>query len=99
MSRLAFHRPARIIPPVVPEQRINLAPVPQKVANNSAANWLYLLLPLLSSISMAAYLVTYGRPWLVVLGITFVVVSVGVTCAGRGQMRNATRRTRARQRD
>jgi S-DNA-T family DNA segregation ATPase FtsK/SpoIIIE len=99
MSRIAFHRPARIIAPVMPEQKINLAAPPQKPANNNATTWLYILLPLLSSISMAAYMVTYGKPWLVVLGITFVVVSVGVTFAVRWQMRSANRRTRDRQRD
>ena len=47
---------------------------------------------------MAAYMVTYGKPWLVVLGIVFVVVSVGVTFAVRWQMRSNNRRTRDRQR-
>src|SRR5262245_31818962 len=99
MSRIAFHRPARIIAPAMSEQKVNLATPPQKPQNNTATTWLYILLPLLSSISMAAYMVTYGRPWLVVLGIAFVVVSVGVTFAVRWQMRSANRRNRDRQRD
>jgi S-DNA-T family DNA segregation ATPase FtsK/SpoIIIE len=99
MSRIAFHRPARIIAPVVPEQKMTLASPPQKPQNNTATTWLYILLPLLSSISMAAYMVTYGKPWLVVLGIVFVVVSVGVTFAVRWQMRSTNRRTRDRQRE
>jgi hypothetical protein len=98
MSRIAFHRPARTMPPAVPEQRVTLAAPPQAPQNNTASTWLYILLPLLSSISMAAYMVTYGRPWLVVLGISFVVVSVGVTVAVRWQMRSTNRRTRDRMR-
>jgi S-DNA-T family DNA segregation ATPase FtsK/SpoIIIE len=99
MSRLAFHRSARTMPPQVPEQRVTLAAPPQKPQNNNASNWLFILLPLLSSISMAAYMVTYGKPWLVVLGISFVLVSVGVTAAVRWQFRSANRRSRDRQRE
>jgi S-DNA-T family DNA segregation ATPase FtsK/SpoIIIE len=99
MSRIAFHRPARIIAPAVPEQKMTLAAPPQKPTGGGAATWLYILLPLLSSVSMAAYMVTYGKPWLVVLGILFVVVSVGVTFAVRWQMRSTNRRTRDRQRE
>ncbi|MFL6055082.1 MAG: type VII secretion protein EccCa [Actinoallomurus sp.] len=99
MSRIAFHRPARIIAPAVQEQKITLTAPPQKPAGGGAATWLYILLPLLSSVSMAAYMVTYGKPWLVVLGIVFVVVSVGVTFAVRWQMRSTNRRTRDRQRE
>jgi DNA segregation ATPase FtsK/SpoIIIE, S-DNA-T family len=99
MSRIAFHRPARIIAPVVPEQKVTLAAPPQKPANNGAATWLYILIPLLSSVSMAAYMITFGKPWLVVLGISFVIVSVGVTFAVRWQARSTNRRTRDRQRD
>jgi S-DNA-T family DNA segregation ATPase FtsK/SpoIIIE len=87
------------MPPQVPEQRVTLAAPPQKPQNNNASNWLFILLPLLSSISMAAYMVTYGKPWLVVLGISFVLVSVGVTAAVRWQFRSANRRSRDRQRE
>ncbi|MGW3635804.1 type VII secretion protein EccCa [Streptomyces sp. NPDC005122] len=97
MSRIAFHRPARTFPPSVPEQNITLASPPQKAEANQASNWLYLLLPLLSSISMAAYMVTLGKRWLLFLGIGFVVVSVGVTALVRTQSRNANVRTRRRQ--
>ncbi|GAB2836858.1 type VII secretion protein EccC [Actinoallomurus bryophytorum] len=99
MSRIAFHRPARTMPPAVPEQRVTLAAAPQAPQNNNASTWLFILLPLLSSVSMAAYMVTYGKPWLVVLGISFVVVSVGVTVAVRWQLRSTNRRTRERLRD
>jgi S-DNA-T family DNA segregation ATPase FtsK/SpoIIIE len=99
MSRIAFHRPARTMPPPVPEQRVTLASPPQSPQSNSASTWLFVLLPLLSSISMAAYMVTYGRPWLVVLGICFVVVSVGVTVAVRWQVSSTNRRSRDRLRE
>jgi len=99
MSRIAFHRPARTMPPAVPEETVTLAAPPQKPQNNNASNWLFILLPLLSSVSMAAYMVTYGKPWLVVLGIAFVLVSVGVTAMVRWQFRATNRRTRDRQRE
>ncbi|MCO6004192.1 type VII secretion protein EccCa [Actinoallomurus purpureus] len=99
MSRIAFHRPARTMPPEVPAQQVKLASPPQAPQSNSASTWLYLLLPLLSSISMAAYMVTYGKPWLVVLGICFVVVSVGVTGAVRWQTSSTNRRSRDRLRE
>ncbi|NED89869.1 hypothetical protein G3I76_58570, partial [Streptomyces sp. SID11233] len=72
---------------------------PQKTAENQASSWLYLLLPLLSSVSMAAYMVTFGRLWMTMLGVGFVVTSVGVTAYVRAQSRNASRTTRLRQRD
>src|SRR3954451_9584843 len=99
MTRTDFHRPARTFPPSLPEQQVSLAAPPQKAPQNQAQTWLYMLLPLLSSVSMAAYMVTFGRPWMIALGIGFVVVSVGVTVMVRTQTKNASRRTQYRQRD
>ncbi|MFE7751942.1 type VII secretion protein EccCa [Streptomyces sp. NPDC057428] len=99
MTRTDFHRPARTFPPSVPEVQVALAAPPQKAQQNQAQTWLYMLLPLLSSISMAAYMFTFGRPWLMMLGVGFVVVSVGVTVLVRTQTKNANRRTQYRQRD
>ncbi|MEV6994319.1 type VII secretion protein EccCa [Streptomyces sp. NPDC093228] len=82
----------------MPEQQISLADVPQQVPQSQAQTWLYMLLPLLSSVSMAAYMVTFGRPWMIMLGVGFVVVSVGVMITVRTQTRNANRRTQFRQR-
>ncbi|MFJ3756470.1 type VII secretion protein EccCa [Streptomyces sp. NPDC090080] len=99
MTRTEFHRPARTFPPAVPEQQVALAAPPQQAAQNQAQTWLYMLLPLLSSVSMAAYMFTFGRPWMMLLGIGFVVVSVGVMVMVRTQTRNAGRRAQYRQRD
>lgn len=99
MSRIAFHRPARTMPPEVPRERLSVSAPPQAPQENNASTWLFILLPLLSSISMAAYMVTFGRPWLIVLGIVMVVVSIGVTIAVRWQIRSSGRRTRDRLRD
>ncbi|MEV5151377.1 type VII secretion protein EccCa [Streptomyces werraensis] len=99
MTRTSFHRPARTFPTSVPEQQVSLAAPPQKAVQNQAQTWLYMLLPLLSSISMAAYMVTFGRPWMIMLGIGFVIVSIGVTVLVRMQTRNAGRRTQYRQHD
>ncbi|MDH2393566.1 type VII secretion protein EccCa [Streptomyces sp. HNM0663] len=99
MTRTAFHRPARTFPPSLPENKVSLAPPPQKPNNSQAANWLIILLPLLSSVSMAAYMVTFGRPWMIMLGVSFVLLSVGITLYVRWQSRSTTRRQRLRQRD
>lgn len=99
MSRIAFHRPARIIAPEVPEQRVTLTLPPQKPESGASNTWLYVLLPLLSSVSMAAYMVTYGNPWLVMLGVTIVVVSIGLTFGIRWQQRSSARTARDRQRE
>ncbi|MFF7580966.1 type VII secretion protein EccCa [Streptomyces sp. NPDC008061] len=99
MSRTDFHRPARTFPPAVPEQQVALAAPPQQASQNQAQTWLYMLLPLLSSISMAAYMFTFGRPWMMMLGIGFIVISVGIMVAVRMQTKNASRRTQFRQRD
>ncbi|MGW1045346.1 type VII secretion protein EccCa [Streptomyces sp. NPDC002547] len=99
MTRKEFHRPARTFPPSIPEQQISLAAPPHKVPQNQAQTWLYMLLPLLSSVSMAAYMVTFGRPWMIMLGIGFVVASIGVMVLVRMQTKNASRRTQFRQRE
>ncbi|MFI8527554.1 type VII secretion protein EccCa [Promicromonospora sukumoe] len=72
---------------------------PQKPDSGAANTWLYVLLPLLSSISMAAYMVTYGNPWLVMLGVTIVVVSIGLTFGIRWQQQSSARNARDRQRE
>ncbi|MEU4657747.1 type VII secretion protein EccCa [Streptomyces sp. NPDC023723] len=99
MTRIDFHRPARTLPPSVPEQQVSLAPPPQKAAQNQAQTWLYILIPVLSSISMAAYMVTNGRPWMILLGVGFVVLSIGILVLVRAQSRNAGRRAQFRQRE
>ncbi|EPD91127.1 type VII secretion protein EccCa [Streptomyces sp. HPH0547] len=99
MSRTPFHRPVRISPPPMPEGKTTLATLPQKPEPPGAAQWVMLLLPLLSSFSMAAYMIANGRPWMILLGIAFVVLSVGVTIAVRMQLRAGRLRNQERQRE
>ncbi|MEU1299250.1 type VII secretion protein EccCa [Streptomyces shenzhenensis] len=99
MSRIPFHRPVRMTPPPVPEGMTKLASPPQRPQPQGAAGWLMLLLPLLSSVSMAAYMVAYGRAWMILLGFAFVVVSVGITIGVRMQLRSSRRRNQFRQRE
>ncbi|WP_207938925.1 type VII secretion protein EccCa [Actinomadura darangshiensis] len=58
-----------------------------------------LLLPLLTSVSMAAYLVSTGRRWMIILGVVFVVSAVGLTSGVHMQSRGRNRRTRERHRE
>ncbi|OON71824.1 type VII secretion protein EccCa [Streptomyces tsukubensis] len=99
MSRIIFHRSARIVPPQLPTEPVVLSAPPQPAGKDQGANWIYLLMPLLSSISMAAYLMSGGRKLLVLLGIAFVVLSIGVTVAVRVQMRGQARKKKTRARD
>ncbi|MGW1726763.1 type VII secretion protein EccCa [Streptomyces sp. NPDC002306] len=99
MSRIVFHRPARVVPPPLPTDPVVLSAPPQPVGKDSNASWLMLLMPLLSSISMAAYLMAGGRRMLVLLGIAFVVMSIGATVAVRMQMRGQARKQKLRARD
>jgi DNA segregation ATPase FtsK/SpoIIIE, S-DNA-T family len=98
MSRIIFHRPARVMPPQLPTEPVVLAAPPKPVGQDST-NWLVLLMPLLSSISMAAYLMSGGRKVLILLGICFVVVSIGTTFGIRLQMRGNARKDKLRTRD
>ncbi|MDX6428604.1 MAG: segregation ATPase FtsK/SpoIIIE, family, partial [Streptosporangiaceae bacterium] len=99
MSRIMFHRPARVVPPQLPTEPVVLAAPPQPVGKDTGANWLILLMPLLSSISMAAYLMSGGKKVLILLGICFVVLSIGVTFGIRLQMRRSARRDKVKARD
>ncbi|HWB35123.1 MAG TPA: hypothetical protein VHA75_03770, partial [Rugosimonospora sp.] len=67
MSRLAFHRPARFAPQPLPGEKIVLPTPPEAAPAQAGAAWITLALPLLSSIGMAAYMITFGRPMLIVI--------------------------------
>lgn len=99
MSRIIFHRPARVVPPQLPTEPVLLAAPPQPAGRDGSTNWMMLLMPMLSSISMAAYLMSGGRRLLILLGIAFVVMSIGVTVGIRMQMRGQVRRDKIRARD
>ncbi|WP_432990727.1 type VII secretion protein EccCb [Dactylosporangium sp. CA-233914] len=102
MSRLAFHRPARYLLPALPTDRIVL-PVPPEVPEPNQANSAWnLVLPLLSSVGMAAYMASFGQPATIIIGSIFFVTSVGAVVAmymGQRQTRGvATRKQRRRYR-
>jgi S-DNA-T family DNA segregation ATPase FtsK/SpoIIIE len=94
-----FHRPVRVLPPRLPSDPVVIAAPPQPAGRDTGSSWLVLLMPLLSSISMAAYLMSGGRRPLVLLGAAIVVLSIGVTVGIRVQVRGAARREKLRARD
>ena len=98
MSRIVFHRPARVMPPQLPTEPVVLTAPPQPVGKDPASSWVMLLMPLLSSVSMAAYMISEGKKMLILLGISFVLLSIGATGGVRLQMRRARRRTKLRSR-
>ncbi|GAA2745986.1 type VII secretion protein EccCa [Kitasatospora cinereorecta] len=99
MSRIVFHRPARVVPPELPSEPVTLAAPPQPGGKDVNASWVMLLMPLLSSISMAGYMIVAGQKMLIILGISFVLLSVGVTVGVRMQMRGNQNKARVRARD
>jgi S-DNA-T family DNA segregation ATPase FtsK/SpoIIIE len=98
MSRLAFHRPARLLPPSLPGEQIALPVPPEAQRNNATTSMVYILMPLLSSVGMAAYMITFGKPVLIIVGVLFVLVAIGTTVTMRVQMRNTSRQANRRQR-
>jgi DNA segregation ATPase FtsK/SpoIIIE, S-DNA-T family len=98
MSRLAFHRPARLHPPSLPEEKIALPSPPEAPRSSGGGGWINIVLPLLSSVAMASYMITFGRPVLIIVGVLFVVVAIGTTVAMRFQMRSTGRKDNRRQR-
>jgi S-DNA-T family DNA segregation ATPase FtsK/SpoIIIE len=99
MSRIIFHRPARVVPPELPTDPVVLSAPPQQAGTGMGSNWVYLLMPLLSSISMAAFLMSEGKKVLILLGIGFIVLSVGVTVGVRMQVRGGAHKQKRRGRD
>ncbi|NMO54022.1 type VII secretion protein EccCa [Actinoplanes sp. TBRC 11911] len=99
MSRTAFHRAARVVLPEAPAERIGvpLPPPRQRGSNNNL--WLTLMLPLFSTVAMAGYLISYQKPLLILLGVSFVVLSVLSTVVIRWQMTHAQDATARRQRE
>jgi S-DNA-T family DNA segregation ATPase FtsK/SpoIIIE len=99
VSRIAWHRPARIAPPLLPAEKLDI-PLPPQVQNQSGQSaWLTMLMPLLSSASIAAYLFTSHNKTLTYVAIGVVTVSVGSTALLRYQSRSSTRRDKNGRRD
>ena len=99
MSRIAWHRPARVHPPSLPDGRVTLAAPPQTPQSQSMSTWVTLLLPLLSSVSIAAYMFTYHSPMMIGLAIGVVTLSVGLTFGVRLEMRRVARRAKEKHRE
>jgi DNA segregation ATPase FtsK/SpoIIIE, S-DNA-T family len=98
MSRIAWHRPARTAAPELPTDQVPISAPPQVQAPTGAATWLTTLLPMLSSISIAAYMITYHQALLIFLALGIVTLSVGLTFGIRWQTRATARRAKERQR-
>ncbi|WP_037910841.1 type VII secretion protein EccC [Actinacidiphila yeochonensis] len=98
MSRIIFHRPTRVLAPQLPTEPVVLSAPPQPVGRD-ANNLLMMITPLMTSISMAAYMMSGGKKMMVLLGICFVVVSVIMTLGIRMQTRRTARREKLRARD
>jgi S-DNA-T family DNA segregation ATPase FtsK/SpoIIIE len=99
MSRIDFHRPARVAYPQLPTDPVILAAPPQPAGRDGGMSWVYLLMPLLSSFSVAGYMIVTQKKTLIFLGIGFVLISVGLTMSVRLSMRSKRRKVKIRARD
>jgi DNA segregation ATPase FtsK/SpoIIIE, S-DNA-T family len=99
MSRIDFHRPARIVYPQLPTDPVILSAPPQPAGGDGGMSGLYMLMPLMSTLSVAGYMFVEGKKTLIFLGIGFVVFSVGITIAVRMSMQNKRRKVKVRGRD
>jgi ESX secretion system protein EccC len=103
VSRVAFHRPARLIIPDLPTESL-VVPAPPEVPEPTASNSAWtLVLPLLSSVGMAAYMVSFGRATMIIIGVMFFLTSTTAVIFMRlGQRRSngvAMRKQRLRYRN
>jgi S-DNA-T family DNA segregation ATPase FtsK/SpoIIIE len=102
MSRIAFHRPARYLLPDLPTTAVVLPVPPEEPTEGPGGGAWSLVLPLLSSVGMAAYMVTFGRPAMIIIGVMFFFASAGAVVAMRFQQRSVVgkqlRKQRARYR-
>jgi S-DNA-T family DNA segregation ATPase FtsK/SpoIIIE len=98
MSRLAFHRPARFLPPSPPTDKVVLPTPPENQNTQGGAAWVTVLLPLLSAMGMAGYMITFGRPLLIIIGVLFVLVAIGTAVMMRTQMKTQSRQGNRKQR-
>ncbi|MFG1610437.1 type VII secretion protein EccCb [Actinoplanes sp. NPDC049265] len=98
MTRLAFHRPARFFPPQLPNEPVVLPTPPEAPKDNPSNNAWTLVMPLLSSVGMAAYMVTFGRPALIIIGVLFFATSTGAVIAMRMSQKSTAGKTTRQQR-
>ncbi len=98
MSRLAFHRPARLTLPSPPTEKVVLPAPPEVQQAQGGAMWLNIALPMLGAVGMAAYMITFGQPLMIMIGVLFVLIAIGTGVMMRSQMRTASRQGNRRQR-
>jgi DNA segregation ATPase FtsK/SpoIIIE, S-DNA-T family len=99
MSRISLHRPARAMPPALPDEPVTLPAVPQdNQSGYTGSTLMMLLLPIMSSVALAAYMVSNGKPILIIVGVAFVLCSVGAGATMAMRTRSGKRRVQDRQR-
>jgi S-DNA-T family DNA segregation ATPase FtsK/SpoIIIE len=87
------------MPPALPDQPVTLPAVPQdNQSGYGGSTVMMLLLPIMSSVALAAYMVSNGKPILIIVGVSFVLCSVGAGVAMAMQSRKGRRRIKDRQR-
>jgi DNA segregation ATPase FtsK/SpoIIIE, S-DNA-T family len=98
VSRLSWHRAARIPVPSLPGDRMVIPAPPPDNSKSGMASWASLMLPMLSTVSIAGYMLIYRRALLTILAIGILVFSIAVTAVVRSETVSTARRARDRQR-
>ena len=98
MSRIAFHRPARFLPPRLPDDAITIPAPPQVPEGGGSGSLISVVLPVVTSMGMAGYMISFGRPVLIAVGALFIISSIAVAVTSRMQSKKNSRRANSRQR-
>ena len=86
------------MPTGLPTGNLAVPNIPQARDSATAGSMFNIVFALISSVGMAFYMITFGGPVMIVVGIVFVFVALGSGVAMRLQMRQAHRRASRRQR-
>jgi DNA segregation ATPase FtsK/SpoIIIE, S-DNA-T family len=99
MSRIAWHRPARMAPPELPDEQLVIPMPPQAQSQPGGGGWMMVATPLLSSASIAAYLFVSHNATLTFVALGVVVASISITVGYRVQTRKAAQGAREGRRE
>ena len=99
MSKTILHRPARVLPPGVPDQPISVLPPPSEQSSIGMAWWPQLLFPLVTSCGSAYFIVYNPNPTYIAISITMAMASVALSGAMIAQQFSTARRRAALERE
>ena len=92
MSKTILHRPARMLPPAVPDHEIAVPPPPAPQQGMGMSWWPQLLFPLVTVLGAAYFIVYNPNPTYIAISVTMALGSVALSVAIVLQQLSAGRR-------